>query len=147
MLEFNTNCCFNVLIIQCIFVGEIGRWFDIIFGKLEPLEIHIHPVTEMEKLRNEMKERNVTVVNVPGCIMDNPLDKMSIQLIDLDVTSRVNIAIEASKEDSGHRAKKILGTVRGMGGGKTRAFEEMRRMLLLREGALVRSAFILSIES
>ena len=117
------------------------------FGRLEPLEIHIHPVEEMERSWKEMKENNVAVVDAPGCIMDNPLKTMSIQLIDLDVKSRVDMLIEFSKKGSCTRAKLICGTVRGMGGGKTRALEEMRRMLLFREGVLILSTFILSIVS
>ena len=68
---------------------------------------------------------------------------MSIKLIDVDVKSLVDKLMKASEEKSSYRTKPICGTVRGMGGGKTRAFEEMRRMLLLREGVLARSAFIL----
>ena len=107
------------------------------FDQLKPLEIHIHPVEEMKQLREEMKEKNATVVDVPGCIIDNPLKKMSIPLIDLDVKKLVDVVIETSKRGSGQRKKPLCATVRGMGGGKTRAFEEMRRILLLQEGVLV----------
>ena len=89
-----------------------------IYGKQKPLEIYIHPEEEMEKLRKEMEKNSATVIDVPGCIIDKPLKTMSIQLIDLDVISRVNIVIEASKEDSGHRAKKILGDSTRYGGRK-----------------------------
>ena len=107
------------------------------FDQLKPLEIHIHPVEEMKQLRQEMKEKNATVVDVPGCIIDNPQDTMSIPLIDLDVKKLVDVVIKTSKMKSGPRKKPVCATVRGMGGGKTRAFEEMRRILLLREGVLV----------
>ena len=107
------------------------------FDQLKPLEIHIHPVEEMKQLRKEMEEKNATVVDVPGCIIDNPQDTMSIPLIGLDVKKLVDIVIKTSKMKSGPRKKPICATVRGMGGGKTRAFEEMRRMLLLQEGMLV----------
>ena len=117
-----------------------------ISDELKPLEIHIHPVEEMERLRKEMKKNNVTVIDVPGCIIDSPLNKMSIKLIDLNVESLADTLIAASKTKSGERSP-VCATVRGMGGGKTRAFEETRRLLLMREGESVRSTFILSIES
>ena len=107
------------------------------FDQLKPLEIHIHPVEEMKQLRKEMEEKNATVVDVPGCIIDSPQDTMSIPLIGLDVKELVDVVIETSKKKSGPRKKPVCATVRGMGGGKTRAFEEMRRMLLLQEGVLV----------
>ena len=107
------------------------------FDQLKPLEIHIHPVEEMGQLRKEMEEKNATVVDVPGCIIDSPQNTMSIPLIDLDVKELVDIVIKTSKIKSDSRQKPVCATVRGMGGGKTRAFEEMRRMLLLQEGVLV----------
>ena len=108
-----------------------------IFGKQKPLEIYIHPEEEMEK-------NNATVIDVPGCIIDKPLKTMSIQLIDLDVESLADTLIAASKMESGPTAKPVCATVRGMGGGKTRAFEETRRVLLMREGESVLSAFVCS---
>ena len=93
-----------------------------------------------------MKETNATVVDVPGCIINEPLRTLSIPLVDLDVNNLVDIVIEISTEKSGTRQKPVCGTVRGLGGGKTRAFEEMRRILLLREGVFVLSTFILCVE-
>lgn len=128
-------------------VGEIGRWFDMTFDGLKPLDIFVYPVEEMEKLITEMNIKNITVVDVPGCIINNRLKTMSIPLIDFDVKKQVDILIETSNLESDSRSKAVCAIVRGMGGGKTRAFEEMRRMLLLREGVFVLSTFILCIES
>ena len=67
---------------------------------------------------------------IPGCIIDTPS-------VDLDVEVQVDKLIRAETKSS----------FRVMGGGKTRSFEEMRRLLLLREGVFVLSTFILCIES
>ena len=58
---------------------------------------------------------------------------MSIPSVDLDVEKQVDILIKTSKLKFCPRVKAV---VRGMGGGKTRAFAEMWRILLLREGVL-----------
>ena len=44
--------------------------------------------------------------------------------------------LKLSKEPADSRQKALIGTVRGMGGGKTRVFEEIRRVLLLKYGVL-----------
>ena len=100
----------------------------------------------MEKLIKEMKEKNLTAVDVPGCIIDAPQDKMSIPLVDVDVEEQVDILIGLSKLAPSPTWKKVFSMVRGMGGGKTRELEEMRRILLLREGVFVLSTFILCVE-
>lgn len=77
----------------------------------------------MIRLRKEMEENGDSVVCVPGCIINDQLDTMSIKLIDIDVKSLVDKLIKASEEKSSYRTKPICGRVR--------------------EGVLARSAFIL----
>lgn len=72
---------------------------------------------------------------VPGSMMDEE-HKMKIPLIDLDIEEMVNTVLEITDGRAGGR-KTVCCTFRGMGGGKTRALEEMRRVMLLRPGVFV----------
>ena len=61
---------------------------------------------------------------------------MLIPCISFDPQSVAEEMLQASKEPSSRRDKCLFATVRGMGGGKTRAFEEIRRALLRKKGVL-----------
>ena len=76
-------------------------------------------------------------LDVPGCIMSNPTVAMAIKMIDFNVSANAKNIVEVSKDKPDGRTKRVFGTVRGMGGGKTRAFEALRRRLLLDEGVFV----------
>ena len=104
------------------YTGDITKWYDLVFQHQIPNDIYIRPNSEMFKS-----------LKVPGCLMDDPEYQMSIPLIDFDINKNIKTIIQTSKEGNGSR-KPVCGIVRGMGGGKTRAFEEMRRQLLQKEG-------------
>lgn len=61
---------------------------------------------------------------------------MAIPLIDFDVEKAVNECLQISSKKGNNRSKAVFVTVRGSGGGKTRALEEMQRSLLLKDGVL-----------
>lgn len=114
--------------------GELNIWFDRVFGDLKPQRIFTHPIETIKILKSDMKENQNGVLDMPGCIIDRPFTTLSIPLINFDISENVNTLIQNSKIENSTRAKPVIGTVRGMGGGKTRAFEEMRRELLVHEG-------------
>ena len=63
------------------------------------------------------------------CLIDAPEVTMSHPIIDFDVHRTCDIILKSAKEP-------VFAVVRGMGSGKTRCFEEIRRELLKRPGVL-----------
>ena len=61
---------------------------------------------------------------------------MSHPIIDFDVKGNCDMILETAKDPPDNRWKKIIAVVRGMGSGKTRCLEEIRRELLKRPGVL-----------
>ena len=61
---------------------------------------------------------------------------MSHPIIDFDVKGNCNMILEVAKEPPDSRTKSLVAVVRGMGSGKTRCLEEVRRELLKRPGVL-----------
>ena len=70
------------------------------------------------------------------CLIDSPSITMSHPVIDFDTNRSCNIILKSAKEPPSSRWKPVLAVVRGMGSGKTRCFEEIRRELLRRPGVL-----------
>ena len=75
--------------------------------------------------------------NDPGlCLINNPTVTMNHPIIDFDVNGMCDDIIEAAKEEPCHRAKPLISIVKGVGSGKSRCLEEVRRELLKRPGVL-----------
>ena len=70
------------------------------------------------------------------CLIDRPVYTMKHPILDFAVGATCDIILEAAKEPPASRTKQLLGVVRGMGSGKTRCLEEIRRELLQRRGVL-----------
>lgn len=88
----------------------------------------------IEILKSKMTKEQNGVLDVPGCIIDRPIETLSIPLIGFNVSENINTLIQTSKAESGTIIKPVCVTARGTWGGKTRALEEMRRELLVHEG-------------
>lgn len=102
------------------------KWCESSFKDIEPSRLLTHP-----------DEFNSEILNLPGCIIDEPEKKLSIPLIDFDPSINAEKLMTDSKVEPSPRDKPLFAIVRGMGGGKTRAFEEIRRVLLFKENVLV----------
>eukprot|EP01041_Mallomonas_annulata_P012561 gene12561-26452_t len=102
-------------------------YFDLTFKDNIPLDIFHNPNT----LRDSAGD-----YYIPGCIMDDARKTMSIPLIDFDPGYYAKKILESSRVIPDDRKKPFYATVKGMGGGKTRGLEEIRRKLLLEDGVL-----------
>jgi len=71
-----------------------------------------------------------------GCIIDDPSRTMAHPMLGFDVEEASQKILDASKERPNPRFKSVVAIARGMGGGKTRSMEEMRRNLLRRKTIL-----------
>ena len=69
-------------------------------------------------------------------IIDDPSARLANPLISLDPVKWADVVMQQAQLAPGTRAKPLLATVRGMGGGKTRALEEIRWELLQKPGVL-----------
>ena len=65
-----------------------------------------------------------------GCIIDEPKYAMSIPLLNLNPSALIQTVLTAAEIEPSTRRKPVCATVRGQGGGKTRALEEIRRAIL-----------------
>ena len=70
------------------------------------------------------------------CLIDRPSVTMRHPIIDFDVHETCDMILKSAKLPPAARTKPLLGVVRGMGSGKTRCLEELRRELLKRPGVL-----------
>jgi len=71
-----------------------------------------------------------------SCLIDRPEITMRHGLIDFDAKSAADMVLQTTKIPPGARTKPVLAVVRGMGSGKIRCLEEIRRELLKRPGVL-----------
>ena len=83
-------------------IGDVQLWFDLAFVGLKPAKIYTQPEVEMEIIK---KNSTDGLMEIPGCIIDNPELTMAIPLIDLDVAAAVEEIIRASKIVAGDRQK------------------------------------------
>eukprot|EP01041_Mallomonas_annulata_P001575 gene1575-3047_t len=74
--------------------------------------------------------------NIPECIMDDTMHKMSIPLIDYSPVHYAEEILTTSRMKPRPRWKPFHAIVKVTGGGKTRALEEIRRELLLKDNVL-----------
>ena len=65
-----------------------------------------------------------------GCIINQPHYTMSIPLLNLNPSALAHKVLTAAEMEPDTRSKPVCATVRGQGGGKTRALEEIRRAIL-----------------
>ena len=65
-----------------------------------------------------------------GCIINQPHYTMSIPLLNLNPSALAHKVLTAAEIEPSTRRKPVCATVRGQGGGKTRALEEIRRAIL-----------------
>ena len=78
-----------------------------------------------------------TAQNNPNrCIINSPSVTMGHPIIDFDVKGNCDMILDAAESRPDCRSKSLVAVVRGMGSGKTRCLEEIRRELLLRQGVL-----------
>ena len=70
------------------------------------------------------------------CLINNPSITMSHPVLDFNVVATCDWILEKARTLPDDRNKSVLGVVRGMGSGKTRCLEEIRRELLRRPGTL-----------
>jgi hypothetical protein len=71
-----------------------------------------------------------------GCIIDEPWLRMVNQLIGLDAQAIADAVFKVAALPAAVRGKPVITIARGMGGGKTRALETLRRSMLRRDGVL-----------
>eukprot|EP01041_Mallomonas_annulata_P000298 gene298-535_t len=102
-------------------------FFDLIFKDDIPLQI---------LCKRDVQREEISPYDVPGCIMNDVINKMSMKLIDFDPGYYANKILQSSRIAPDPRDKPFHVTVKGMGGGKTRSLEDIRRELLLVDGVL-----------
>eukprot|EP01041_Mallomonas_annulata_P008130 gene8130-16693_t len=85
---------------------------------------------------SDMQRKDINRCEVPGCILENAIDKMSMVLTDFDPVYYAKEILKTSRIAQGPRWKPFHAVVKCMGGGKTRGLEEIRQELLLEEGVL-----------
>ena len=61
---------------------------------------------------------------------------MAHPLIDFDAEKTADVVLEVASMPADARSKPVIAIARGMGGGKTRVLETLRRILLQRDGVL-----------
>ena len=71
-----------------------------------------------------------------GCVIDDPWYTMAHPLLDFDVDKACDVVLAAAASLRSGRFKPVVAIARGMGGGKTRSMEEIRRRLMLQPGVL-----------
>ena len=71
-----------------------------------------------------------------GCIINSPCLTMAHPLIGFEAEKTADAVLEVATMPADARAKPVIAIARGMGGGKTRVLETLRRILMQRDGAL-----------
>ena len=71
-----------------------------------------------------------------GCIIDSPWITMANPMIGFDVQAAADQVLAVAAMPAGVRGKPAIVVARGMGGGKTRVLESVRRLLLHRDGVM-----------
>ena len=117
----------------CLYFFYLSLLFfiDALFNLIFPITLFSPSLIYSQKF-NE----NIIDFDKVGCIINDPDFNMKIPLVDFDVNLNVDRLIEGAKMTPDRRDKPLFAIVRGMGGGKTRAFEEIRRETFRRKGCL-----------
>ena len=96
------------------------EWVKAVFGCWKPADY--------------LLTRNSSIFNTDedlGCIINSPLETMTNPYLGSNITDTVLLLKEYAMMDPDPRRKPLLVCVRGMGSGKTRLFEELRREMYL----------------
>jgi hypothetical protein len=112
--------------------GHAGKlpfpaWLHIVFQEKSVSPLYVDPKSVDEILNTEQDT---------GCIIDDPLRAMTHPMIDFDIEKASQQVLETSKERPNSKLKTVVAIARGMGGGKTRSMEEVRRNLMRRKTTL-----------
>ena len=99
------------------------------FDDLIPNNFYTYP--------EQVKENVKLPMYIPGCLIDDARNTLAIPLVSFNPDIAVDQLIKISKITPAQRSKPVGATVKGMDGGKTRAFEEIRRRLMVRAKVLV----------
>ena len=106
---------------------NIAGTFDDMFKCLECNSIYTSPLPEHAAYVACLRDHNMAII-------DNPVDKMENEMLSFEAERLVATVIDIAEILPGTRNKPVLGVVCGMGGGKTRLIEELRRALLMMHG-------------
>ena len=107
------------------------RWLDQVAFPVEPF-----PVCSLYVKPGEHDLEFLDTVKDTGCIIDSPWITMASPLIGFDAQATTDAVLEVAALPACPRGKPVIAIVRGMGGGKTRALESVRRLMLRRDGVL-----------
>ena len=107
------------------------RWLDQVAFPVEPF-----PVCSLYVKPGEHDLEFLDTVKDTGCIIDSPWITMASPLIGFDAQATTDAVLEVAALPEDSRGKPVIAIVRGMGGGKTRALESVRRLMLRRDGVL-----------
>lgn len=121
-------CCF---FLSTPFIGSNSitkSWILRLIGKSHPASIY----TSMDPNGRLVNNSNPD----PSCLIDSPQITMANKYLDVNVDQLITNVFKTAALTPGERSKPLLATVRGVGGGKTRCLEEVRRDLLLKDGCL-----------
>eukprot|EP00971_Amphidinium_carterae_P338007 6475142-Amphidinium_carterae.1 len=103
--------------------AEPKESFDDIFKDLEPQDVYRQRPPREEYINVLADTPGMAIINAPGKSLEVPL-------ITFNASFWAERAKEVMADRQDFRSKKVLATLRGVGGGKTRALEEMRWELL-----------------
>jgi len=104
-----------------------SKWLVEVFKDQHVSPLYIDP-TQIDAILNTAADM--------GCIIDEPTRTMARPMIDFVVEEATQEVISTSNDPPNPRSKRVVTIARGMGGGKTRAMEEIRRNLLRRKSTL-----------
>ena len=100
-------------------------WLQGVFAGLKPAPVLLY----RDALQDSGGDHS-SLLDGYGCIIESPHCTMSIPLLNLDPSALTQIVLTTADKEPCSRSKPICVTVRGQGGGKTRALEEIRRGIL-----------------
>ncbi len=96
------------------------EWVKAVFGSWKPAD---YLLTRNSSIFNTNKDL--------GCIINSPLETMTNPYLGSNITDTALLLKEYAMMNPSPRRKPLLVCVRGMGSGKTRLFEELRREMYL----------------
>ena len=106
--------------------------FDVAVKAFKNIFIGLEPHPHLRDPKSIVEED----LNKRFCIMNRPNVLMNIPLLGFNRTAYAEQILQQCEAEPDPRFKQLFATVRGMGGGKTRALEEIRRELYFRDGVL-----------
>eukprot|EP00971_Amphidinium_carterae_P095038 1880395-Amphidinium_carterae.1 len=98
--------------------ADPNELFDNIFGELEPHDVYRQRPPREEYIKVLAETPGMAIINKPEKTLTRPL-------ISFDAASWAKLALELMAKRPCYRFKEVLAMLRGIGGGKTRALEEI----------------------